>query len=204
MPIRMKLLPALLTALVLSATSVFATVTASDHPGSLPVLLGQDHVRKDLGLTASQARALDKIRSDFRRSARKLAASSTGTQAALDALISSTNGKALAVLTPQQRTRVIEIQHQLLGSTMLVSPTVQKKLDLKPWQVDAIEKIRSKGVEFVGQVNGWYQNGDITQTERLELLRDRRLAQARAMEILLSPAQRRALTAMQGKPLPKT
>ena len=37
-----------------------------EHPGSVPVLLGLDSVRNELGLTKSQCARLDKIRSDFK------------------------------------------------------------------------------------------------------------------------------------------
>ena len=37
-----------------------------EHPGSVPVLLGLDSVRNELGRTQSQGARLDKIRSDFK------------------------------------------------------------------------------------------------------------------------------------------
>lgn len=202
---KLALLAALLIA---SPAAVRATVTPGDFPGALPVLVGLDHVRADLGLTSTQKRQLDGIRSDFRKSAREIVRTtgeSPGDRTAADAklqnLKDTANARVLKVLTPAQATRLKEIQHQTLGSTMLVSPSVQKSLDLTSWQVSAIEKIRRKGVEYVGRVNQWFHNGEISQAERLDLLRDRRIRQARAMELLLSPSQRRALAAMHGKPL---
>ncbi|MDX2082108.1 MAG: hypothetical protein SFU53_15090 [Terrimicrobiaceae bacterium] len=197
-------------ALVLSLLPLAAqaTVTAADFPGALPVLVGLDPIQSDLSLTNSQKRQVEAIRSDFRKQARAIVRQAghapsdpAAAEAKLAALKEKSNARVLQLLTPAQLSRLKEIQHQVLGSTMLVSPTVQKALDLTHWQVGAIDKIRRKGVEYVGRVNSWYHDGEISQSDRLELLRDRRVRQARAMELLLSPAQRRTLEAMQGRPL---
>ncbi|MFA7342739.1 MAG: hypothetical protein WC003_00410 [Terrimicrobiaceae bacterium] len=177
-----------------------------EHPGSAPVFLGLDSVRKELGLTKSQCAQLDKIRSDFKADARlittrppanpveKSAANST-----VKALVTRYNGKAVAVLTPPQHARLVQIEHQALGGLMLFLPCEQKLLGLKAAQIAEIGKIRSGGEAFASRVTASFEEGSITVQERLVALRNYRIKQSAKCLRVLTPAQRKAFQSLKGE-----
>jgi Spy/CpxP family protein refolding chaperone len=82
---------------------------------------------------------------------------------------------------------------------VLYSPAVQAKLKLTAEQKQRIEAIRQKGLVYVGKVNRRFQEGKISQQQRLQLLRSRRMAQGAEMLRLLTPEQRNAVLALGGK-----
>ena len=185
--------------------------TPADHPGSVPVLLGLDSVRKEIGLTASQSSRMDRIRAEFKAGARKLTAQAPATpaarqssEAALVALKTKANAKALAVLTPVQRCRLAQIEYRVLGGTMLLSPSVQKTLGLSASQIAKIGKLEQKRIAYAGGVNRRFEDGKISHHERVALLRSYRAKQAEALIRVLTPAQRQTFRTLQGHPLPKS
>lgn len=190
------------------SSTLLASTPAPDRQGSVPVLLGLEAVRSDLKLSSAQAQQADAIRTDFRNRARKIVASSganpesrLAADAKLESLRKSTNAAALAILSPSQKSRLSEIEHQVLGGSLLVSPTVQKQLGLSATQVAAIEKIRKAGLSFSQQVNSDFEAGIISHHDRIELLRSRRLADAEKLMAVLQPEQRRSKLALAGRPL---
>lgn len=194
--------------LLVSHLAAGAAVPPTDHPGALPILLGLDNVRKDLKISFSQATKLDAIRSNFRTEARKIVAAagtSSATlhtaEASLQKAAATANSGALAVLTPAQKSRLIQIEHQLLGGTLLTSPAVQKQLGLSTAQIASIEKIRTKETAYTNKVNADFHEGLISHQERIELLRARRLADANRMMSVLTPEQRKAKLSFAGQPL---
>jgi len=181
-----------------------------DHLGSVPVLLGLDSVRKELKISRSQAAQLDQIRTGFKAGARKLVAQTPANPAArrsaeatLVRLKTKANAEALAVLTPTQRCRLAQIEYQILGGTMLLSPSVQKTLGLSASQIASIGKLQQKGIKYAGAVNQRFENGKISHHERVALLRTHRTKQAEAMIRLLTPAQRTTLKTLSGTPIKK-
>ena len=180
------------------------------HPGSVAILLGLDSVRRELKLSPAQAARLDAIRADFKTGARKLTAQAPGTPVArksawysLANLKNKADANALAVLTPEQRSRLVQIEHQILGGTMLLLPSVQKAIGLSPAQIAKIGRLQQNGLKYAGALNRRFEDGKISHHERLALLRAHRIKQAGAMVRLLTPSQRQALNALRGKPLPK-
>ena len=89
------------------------------------------------------------------------------------------NQRALSVLNPSQRAKLTGIEARFLGATVLFSPSVQARLKLTDAQKREIEAIRQKGITYVGKVNRKFEEGKISQQERLQLLRSRRTAQVR-------------------------
>ena len=179
---------------------------STEHPGSVPVLLGLDSVRKELGLTRSQCAKLDKIRADFKADAHlittrtpsvpveKNAANST-----VKALLTKYNGLAIAVLTPAQHERLLQIERQTLGGWMLFLPAEQARLGLTPGQIAAIGKIHDEGEVFANRVTSSYEKGGMSLQERLATLRKHRLKQAAKCLRVLTPAQLKAFQSLQGK-----
>ncbi len=209
------LFASLLVAAVVSTSGALAAdcacqVGQPEHPGSLPVLLCTDAVRKELNLTKAQVESLGTIRNAFRSSARQLTAQAPATPAArraagakLAALKSDADAEALAVLTPAQRSRIAQIEHQILGGTMLLSPAVQKKLSLTAAQTAQINALQQSGEDMTASVNKRFENGEISHQERLAALRANRIKLAGAMTKILSPAQRQAFKSLAGVPAAK-
>jgi hypothetical protein len=178
----------------------------TEHPGSVPVLLGLDSVRNELGLTKSQRTKLDQIRSNFKADARLITTRPPTTQveksaanSTVKALIAKYNQKAVAVLTPTQHARLVEIERQTLGGLMLFLPGEQKQLQLSPGQVNALAKIRADGEAYASQITNSFEKGDISLQERLVKLRNYRIKQSDRCLRVLSPAQQKAFKNLQGE-----
>jgi multidrug efflux pump subunit AcrB len=168
-----------------------------------------DEIREDLGLSSKQKSQLNTLRKDLRAKSKALTkkakapTSSAGltTDQRLFGLLDRNNAAALGVLTSAQLKRFHEIQNQILGYTMLVSPKVQKELGLDSNQVAAIEKTRTRGLEFVAQTNRSYEEGLIDHAKRVELLRNYRVEQAEVMKKVLTKNQAKTFKSLVGKPL---
>jgi hypothetical protein len=179
-----------------------------EHPGSVPVLLGLDSVRRELGLTKSQCARLDRIRSDFKADAHLITAHPPATpvekaaaNATVKALIARYNEKAIAVLTPSQHARLVQIERQTLGGLMLFLPGEQKLLGLTAAQIAAIGKVRSDGEAFASRVTSSFEKGAITLQERLTTLKNYRLKQAANCLRTLTREQRKTFQSLQGEKL---
>ena len=197
---------AALVGVCLVAPTLWATTAPVDHPGSLPILLGVEKVRSELKLDSLQRALLDSLRDEYKTAARKLtnplpqtAQERAVAHAKLLRLNEQFNRRALSILNPAQRGRLSGIEARFLGATVLYSPAVQVKLKLTEDQKQRIEAIRQKGVVYVGKINRRFQEGKISQQQRLQLLRSRRMAQGAEMLRLLTPEQRDAVLALAGQ-----
>jgi hypothetical protein len=206
----LKTLALSIVALAVAASPLHATTRAVDYPGSVAILLGVEGVRGDLDLTAQQKTRLNAIRKELRSNARAIVNNAQSarkqeltTDQRLFSLIDRNNAEALTVLTPPQLERFHEVQNRMLGFTMLVSPKLQKQLGLTAAQVRAIEAIRVRGLEFVAHANRLFEDGEIPNRKRLELLRNYRIEQASQMNAVLTKAQIKAFSKLCGKPLKK-
>ena len=177
-----------------------------EFPGSVPVLLSNESVRKDLALTKSQCVSLDRLRAEYKSAARMITAQSpdnaVGRKAANEALRQLNaryNAAALKALTAGQRQRLDQVGHQTLGGLMLFIPRIQGKLLLTEGQISAIEKIRGEGEAFADKVNRAFENGEIGLHERLESLRAWRVKQSEKILRVLTRAQKDSLRLMQGE-----
>jgi Spy/CpxP family protein refolding chaperone len=204
MKIRLLRLTLSFLALIFAVCPLHAA-SSPEHPGSVPVLLGLDSIRKELGLTKSQCQKLDKIRADFKADVRmvttrtpagpveKKAANTT-----VKTLISRYNEKAVAVLTPAQHARLVQIEFQKLGGLMVFLPGVQKNLGLSADQVAALDRIRSEGETFSSAVTRSFEDGKLTIQERLDALRKYRLKQSSKAVRVLTPGQQKSFQILQG------
>lgn len=195
-----------LLACILVASSVHATIAPSDHPGSVPILLGLDKVRAELKVDSLQKAVLDSIRSEYKSAARKLTdpmpvtpEQRVAAEKQLVALNERYNQRALSVLSDTQRKRFMQIEHHLLGATMLYSPKVQKKVGLTPEQQKQVAGMLDAEKTYVAKVNRQFEAGKISYQDRLELLRTKRLAQGTQLLKLLTPVQRDALSSLGGE-----
>ena len=203
-----KALGAVLLALCTVASSVHATTAGVDHPGSLPILLSIDRVRAELKLDSLQRALLDSLRGEYKSAARKLtnpmpvtAQERVAAEKRLLQLNERFNKRALSVLNDDQRAKLPEIEGRFLGATMVYAPSVQAKLGLTEQQKQQVEGIRRQGVAYVGKINRKFEEGKISQQQRLQLLRSRRTSQDAEILQVLTPEQRNAVLALEGKKL---
>lgn len=203
----MKRLSAVLLVL-LTATLARATTARVEHPGSLVLLLGIERVQKDLKVDSLQAAVLDSLRQEYKAAARSLTQplpqtpkERSAAEKKLLALNARYNQRALSTLSDTQRVRLLEVEHQILGPTKLISPGVQKKLGLNEKQAKSIEALRQKGLAYVGQVNRQFEEGKIGYFERIEMLRAKRVSLGKSMLKVLTPEQQKSLLSMSGRKL---
>jgi hypothetical protein len=196
---------AILLLLCAFASSLRATTAAVEHPGSLPILLGVDKVRSELKLDSLQRALLDSLRAEYKAAARKIttALPPRGERASaerkLRQLTDRFNQRALSMLSDDQRRKLTEIERKSLGPTMVYIPSLQTKLGLTERQRKRVEGIRRHGLSYVGKVNRKFEQGKISQQQRLKLLHDRRTAQGAEILQVLTPEQRNTVLALEGK-----
>jgi hypothetical protein len=203
-----KALAAGLLVLCTTAAHLCAMTAGVDHPGSLPILLSVDKVRAELKLDSLQRALLDSLRDEYKSAARKLTSPMPVTpqeraaaEKRLLQLNQGFNKRALSVLNDDQRVKLSEIEGKFLGATMVYAPSVQAKLELTEQQKHQVEGIRRQGLAYVGKINRKFEEGKISQQQRLQLLRSRRNAQAAEILRVLTPKQRDAVLALEGKKL---
>jgi hypothetical protein len=203
-----KALGAVLVVVCTVVSSVHATIAGVDHPGSLPILLSIDKVRAELKLDSLQRALLDSLRGEYKSAARKLtnpmpvtAQERAAAERRLRQLNERFNKRALSVLNDDQRPKLSEIEGRFLGATMVYAPSVQAKLGLTEQQKQQVEGIRRQGIAYVGKINRKFEEGKISQQQRLQLLRSRRTAQGAEILQVLTPEQRSAVLALEGKKL---
>ena len=206
-----SLLSILSAVLIVFTLPCGATTRSTDYPGSVTLLLDVPEIREELALDKAQNRRLQSLRKELRSRSRSLVAKpkpsepdGLNSDQRLFALIDSNNAKALALLHPDQLERFHQLQIQVLGFTMLVSPKVQQQLALSKSQRSAIEKIRQRGLEFVAEMNRSYEQQDISHAQRIDLLRNYRLEQSSLMRGVLTPSQHAAFTQLCGPLLTKS
>ena len=173
--------------------------------GSLPILLGTEKVRGELGISPAQASGLDALRNSYRVDAReiggrKLAGQADRAKAESDlaALTASTNKKALAILTPAQRADLLGIEKKFLGATLLYSPAIQKKAGVTPEQSAQIAGLRKEAESDAAKINRQFEDGKISFPQRLGKLRALRLSYGKKILGLLNPVQRDAFSQIGG------
>jgi hypothetical protein len=187
-------------------SSGYATIAAADHPGSLPILLGLEKVRSELKLDSLQRALLDSLRAEYKAAARKVTSTippTPGERAAAEKkfrqLNEHFNRRALSMLNEDQRAKLTAIERKSLGSTMVYMPSVQAKLGLTEQQKKKVEAIRRQGLLYVAKINRRFEQGKISQQQRLQLLRSRRSAQGAQILQVLTPEQRNEVLTLGGK-----
>ncbi|HEY5813553.1 MAG TPA: hypothetical protein VIT23_12975, partial [Terrimicrobiaceae bacterium] len=172
----------------------------------LPILLGVAKVQAELQLSSLQRALLDSLRDEYKSAARgltnpmpKTPQERAAAHQRLLKLNARFNQRALSVLSPAQLVAFEKIEGRFLGATLLFSPRVQTKLQLSEMQKRSVEAIRQQGLAYVGRINRKFEEGKIGQQQRIQLLRARRIAQGEQMLRLLTPDQRNAVLALEGR-----
>ena len=178
----------------------------SDSPASLSVLLGLDGVRQELGITPAQSGLLDALQSDYKSQAKNIMAIGQADQdAALRAdwdirsLRKQYNSRSLAVLTPDQQQRLMELQRQMLGGSLLSSVTEQKLLGLSPQQQQQLAALSSSSQAQATSINAQAQAGQISSFRKgIELRRIQQQTSDR-MVAVLTPDQKKQWKILSGQ-----
>ena len=204
-----RLLPFLLTAVALTGCATAqqpATGKATDHPGSIPVLLGLDPVRQDLKLTSLQCALLDSLRSQYKSQVRNLTQLGMADEDAslraswdLRSLRKQFNGRALAVLTPSQQDRLRQIERQMLGGNLLTSPAEQKLLGLDAGQQQQLAAIARSSQAQVNAINARYNAGQLSPFWRGIKLRGIQSKSSQQMVSVLTRQQKKQWLVLSGQ-----
>ena len=153
--------------------------SGSDSPASLSVLLGLDGVRQELGITPAQSGLLDSLQASYKKQAKTIMAIGQADQdAALRAgwdirsLRKQYNERSLSVLTADQQQRLMELQRQMLGGSLLSSATEQKLLGLDSQQQQQLAALSTSSQAQASSVNAQAQAGQISDFRKgIELRR---------------------------------
>jgi hypothetical protein len=178
----------------------------SDSPASLAVLLGLDGVRQELQITPVQSGLLDALQSDYKSQAKTIMAIGQADQdAALRAdwdvrsLRKQYNSRSLAILTPDQQQRLMELQRQMLGGSLLSSVTEQKLLGLSPQQQQQLAALSSSSQAQATSVNAQAQAGQLSDFRKgIELRRIQQQTSDR-MVAVLTPDQKKQWKILSGQ-----
>lgn len=166
--------------------------------GSRVLLLGIENVRDELELTSAQRASLDRLRTSYRKEAQPIVAARTPeAQTQFQQVTKKYDQRALAVLTPAQKSELGSILHKVHGAWMLTSPEVQTQLALTPKQIANIKKRQLDLEAFTDKVNAEAYEGKITPQQRITKLRNYRMKMVDRMERSLTKEQRAVLTAIQ-------
>jgi Spy/CpxP family protein refolding chaperone len=203
----MKTLSALIAAVALATATIQAAPAApSKTPGSSAILLGVDSVQKELKLTSLQRAVLNDIRNEYRDASRDITAKVTAGQqtkakglANLEALTAGSDRRALRVLNDDQKKRLEEIRHQILGGYMLLSPALQTKLGLSEAQKTKIAKIEARSEKNIAAANAAFEAGKISYYQRIVNLRNNRLDRSEELIDVLTPPQYGKLAELEGE-----
>lgn len=223
MNIMKRIIPRSLFVILLTAVSLFSllqeTLTATtpstlgttegrDNPGSLPILIGLDHVGKDLHLTSLQKTIIGGLRSDYRAAALKITQAEHVTssetailQLKLDRLAEDYNDRATAVLNRSQRHRLRQIERQILGGTLLTSPSEQQFLGLSDLQKKKIAQLQEQAERHASSIHQQANRGVLNYHQQIMALRKNRERYATAMLEVLSKEQLQKWNAAQGPKL---
>ncbi len=192
--------------LLIALTSRLHADNGIDSPASLAVLLGLDGVRQELGITPAQCGLLDALQADYKKQAKNIMAIGQADQdAALRAdwdirsLRKQYNSRSLSVLTADQQQRLMELQRQMLGGSLLSSVAEQKLLGLSPQQRQQLAALASSSQAQATSVNAQAQARQISDFRKgIELRRIQRQTSDQMMA-LLTPDQKKQWKILSGQ-----
>jgi len=170
------------------------------------VLLGLDGVRQELGITPAQCGLLDSLQADYKKQAKNIMAIGQADQdAALRAdwdirsLRKQYNARSLSVLTADQQQRLMEIQRQMFGGSLLSSVAEQKLLGLSTQQQQQLSAFGSSSQAQATSINAQAQAGQISAFRRgIELRRIQRQTSDQMMAVL-TPDQKKQWKILSGQ-----
>jgi len=177
-----------------------------DSPASMPVLLGLDGVRQELRMTPVQAGILDSMQAEYKSRAKQIMAIGMADQDAalradwdVSSLRKQYNASALGVLTPDQQQRLMELQRQMLGGSLLSSVTEQKLLGLSSQQRQQLTSLASSSQAQATAINAQAQAGQISSFHKGSELRRIQQQTSDQMMAVLTPDQKNQWKILSGQ-----
>lgn len=199
---------ALLLSILLASASMVGAKTVSDSPASVPVLLGLEPVRQDLKLSSLQCALLDSLRAEYKAKVGVVAAAglldaklAPKAHADLVAYRAKYNQRALNVLNPTQQQRLRQIERQMLGATLLTSPSEQKLLNLNDRQIRKISEIHAYEKTKAASIMKRFNEGRINSFRKDLDLRRLQKTVGRSIYNQLTPDQRKQWLGLAGPKL---
>jgi Spy/CpxP family protein refolding chaperone len=178
----------------------------SESPASLAVLLGLPGVRQELAITPVQAGLLDAIQASYKARAKQITAIGMAEEDAamranwdLKSLRKQCNARAMDLLTPSQQDRLLQIQRQMLGGSLLSSPSEQKILGLSDAQRRTLATLAAAQQSEVNAVNAKSQTGLFAGYDKASELRRIQSETSKSMMAVLTPEQKKEWKILSGK-----
>ena len=197
-PLRVLLLMVILLAGCVSTP--LPTASSTDTPASIPVLLGLDGVRQDLQITPVQAGLLDSLQDDYNSRAKQIMAIGMADQdAALRANWDVRSLRKQYNASADQQQRLMELQRQMLGGSLLSSVTEQKLLGLSAQQRQQLTSLGSSSQAQATAVSAQAQAGQISSFRKGMELRRIQQQTSDQMMAVLTPDQKNQWKILSGQ-----
>lgn len=198
--------------LLLAALSMMVSLAtakvAADSPASVPVLLGLEPVRQDLKLSSLQCALLDSLRADYKAKVGVVASAglvdpklAPKASADLDSFRLTYNLRSLNVLNTAQQQRLRQIERQMLGASLLTSPSEQKLLALNERQIRKISEIHAYEQSKASSIMKRFHEGKITSFRKDLDLRRLQKTIGRSIYTQLNADQRKQWLGLTGPKL---
>ena len=114
------------------------------------------------------------------------------------------NRRALSVLNDNQRAKLSLIEAKVLGATLVYAPGNQENAPVdRRTKAPGRSDSSTRGVAYVGKINRQFEEGKISHQQRLQLLRNRRIAQGAQIVRLLTAEQRNVVQALEVRQVPQ-
>jgi len=167
-------------------------------------LLNRADVQKDLAITDDQKAKLTEIRTASRQKmtdARQAAGDDQqAMRAAMQKVTEEISKDQLAVLTDDQKKRLMEIFVQVRGTQSILNADVQKALELSDDQKTKITDLQKRQQQANQEIRAKQQDQSIDQQEAQAQMQKNNKVLADELEKVLTDAQKAKLKDMGGKP----
>jgi hypothetical protein len=166
--------------------------------------LNRADVQKDLAITDDQKAKLTEIRTASRQKmtdARQAAGDDQqAMRAAMQKVTEEISKDQLAVLTDDQKKRLMEIFVQVRGTQSILNTDVQKALELSDDQKTKITDLQKRQQQANQEIRAKQQDQSIDQQEAQAQMQKNNKVLADELEKVLTDAQKAKLKDMGGKP----
>lgn len=179
-------------------------------------LLGRADVQTDIGATAEQKSAIQTLQTKQREAMQAMMeemrnGGGFGSPEEMRTKMQENQAKwdkeALALITPEQATRVKQIKIQLAGNQAVLDKEVQKSLNMTEAQLSAVKTAQNKQQADQQDLMEQMRNGEIDRTEMQPAMQKITETFNKALGEILTQEQKDALVALGGKkftPAPRT
>jgi hypothetical protein len=183
-----------LTTILLFGSCMFlagALDARADAPGSHLMLLSGENAQREIGLTPSQRKAIERLVADYRKEVAPFHARKDSQSAAMiEASMRAFDNRARGLLSTEQRTKLYVVEAKTLGPWILHSPSVQEQLLLSDSQISRINRVLERAAAYNTKLFKEVDAGKLTNAQRIEKMREFRVRESRSLERILNSSQR--------------